>query len=186
MTTVLQFLLGAGVLSVLFTQLATSWRAWRERQRQRTGLLRIVYTEVAQNKAIIDYLAPLLNLPGTAKSALAMRGRYVRTEAWKEVRVELSRNCSSECFAALSDYYKNVLLLEEVVTLERARKAAHPNHETSSDLIHQAKLLVKALSELESEMLALIRDQAPDVTATDKFAELARNSELPQPPNSRQ
>ncbi len=185
MNTVLQFLIGAGVLSVLFTQLATSWRAWRERQRQRKGLLRIVYTEIAQNKAIIDYVAPLLDQPDAAKSALAMRGRYVSTEAWKAVRVGLSQNCASKCFVALSDYYKNVLLLEEVVTLERARKDEDPEHETSRDTIHNAKLIVKALSELESEMLPLIRDQAPDVTATDKLAELAQKQALPKPPNSR-
>lgn len=183
MTDALQYFLGGGIVGVLVTQFVTSLRAWWARRRERKGLLQILYTEIAQNKHIIDYVAPLLELPD-ATTVLSMRGRYVSAEAWKAVRVELSKNISRKSFAALSDYYKNVLLLEEVVTLERARTDEDPQHETRSDIIQQAKLLVQALSELESEIQQLIRKQVRDVTARDKYAELVRNQELRNLPNS--
>jgi hypothetical protein len=49
--------------------------------------------------------------------------------------------------------------------------------------------LLKALDELQSEVLALIRTKVRGVTARDKYAELAQNQdaqnqELPNPPNS--
>jgi hypothetical protein len=84
----------------------------------------------------------------------------------------------------LSGYYKNVLLLEEVVTVERGRKDRDSAHETSTDTIYKARLLLKALQEQESEVQALIRTQVPDVTAKDKYAELAQNPALPHPLNS--
>jgi hypothetical protein len=103
--------------------------------------------------------------------------------------VSLSQNLSSKHFAVLADYYKNLLLLEEVVTLERERKDKEASHETSSNTIDNAKTLLKALDELQSEVLALIRTKVRGVTARDKYAELAQNQdaqnqELPNPPNS--
>src|ERR671911_214545 len=89
-----------------------------------------------------------------------------------------------QTFAVLSDYYKNLLLLGEVVTLERVRKDKDASHETSSDTIRNAKILLKALDELQSEVLALIRCKVRGVTARDTYAELAQNQELPTPPNS--
>jgi hypothetical protein len=96
-----------------------------------------------------------------------------------------AQNISSKHFAVLSDYYKNVLLLDEVVTVERAKKDREAAYETSSDTIQKAKLLLQALSERQSEVEALIRAQVYDVTAGDKYAELVQKQELPNPPNSK-
>ena len=189
MYSALEWLLGAGIVTVLLTQIITIARSvigsLITRSRARKGLLRLLYTEVAQNKVNADYVAPLLDQPDTAKGALAMRGRYVSAEAWKASRVDLAQNISSKHFAVLSDYYKNVLLLDEVVTVERAKKDREAAYETSSDTIQKAKLLLQALSERESEVEALIRAQVPDVTAGDKYAELVQKQELPNPPNSK-
>src|SRR5215213_8642994 len=126
MYSALEWLLGAGIVTVLLTQIITIARSvigsLITRSRARKGLLRLLYTEVAQNKVNADYVAPLLDQPDTAKGVLAMRGRYVSAEAWKASRVDLAQNISSKHFAVLSDYYKNVLLLDEVVTVERAKK----------------------------------------------------------------
>src|SRR5215217_3774996 len=154
------------------------------KRRERKGLLRLLYTEVAQNKIITAYVASELDRP-EATRALAMRGRYVSAEAWKAARVDLSQNISSKDFAVLSDYYKNVLLLEEVVAIERAKKDRDANHETSSDRVREAKLLLQALSTLEGQVEKLIRDKVRGVTARDTLAELAEKQQLPNPPNSR-
>src|SRR5215218_9135369 len=126
MYSALEWLLGAGIVTVLLTQIITIARSvigsLITRSRARKGLLRLLYTEVAQNKVNADYVAPLLDQPDTAKGVLAMRGRYVSAEAWKASRVDLAQNISSKHFAVLSDYYKNVLLLDEVVTVEREKK----------------------------------------------------------------
>src|SRR5215208_803967 len=189
MYSALEWLLGAGIVTVLLTQIITIARSvigsLITRSRARKGLLRLLYTEVAQNKVNADYVAPLLDQPDTAKGVLAMRGRYVSAEAWKASRVDLAQNVSSKHFAVLSDYYKNVLLLDEVVTVERAKKDREAAYETSSDTIQKAKLLLQALSERESEVEALIRAQVPDVTAGDKYAELVQKQELLNPPNSK-
>jgi hypothetical protein len=99
MDTALEYLLGAGIVGVLFTQILAIGRSivgsLITRRRERQGLLRLLYTEVAQNQGNIGYVAPLLDRADTAKSALAMRGRYVSTEAWKAVRVSLSQFVSS-------------------------------------------------------------------------------------------
>jgi hypothetical protein len=177
MSEALQYLFGGGiiggVIGALVAQIATSVRAWRDRRRARKGLLRLLYTEASQNKLNIDYVAPLLDRPDV-KGALAMRGRYVTAEAWKAARVPLSQNIPSKDFAVLSDYYKNILLLEELTTLERASKVKDASYETSSDAIDKAKPLLKALEELQSEVLALIRCKVPGVAARDKYAELAQ------------
>jgi hypothetical protein len=132
---------------------------------------------VSQNELHIAYVSDLLNQPHSAKSALAMRGRYVTAEAWKAVRVNLATKISGEEFAVLSDYYKNVLLLEEVAAIERAKKDRDADHETSSDLIYKAQILLQALAERERDAQGLIRARLPDVTASDRYAELAQKQE---------
>src|SRR5215217_3270063 len=95
MYSALEWLLGAGIVTVLLTQIITIARSvigsLITRSRARKGLLRLLYTEVAQNKVNTDYVAPLLDQPDTAKGALAMRGRYVSAEAWKASRVDLRK-----------------------------------------------------------------------------------------------
>jgi hypothetical protein len=188
METTLEWFLGAGILTVLVAQIIVIVRlivGWFIKTgRERKGLLRLLYTEVAQNKNIIDYVSTLLDHPNDAKSALAMRGRYVTAEAWKAARLPLAQNISIKHFAVLSDYYKNLLLLEEVVTVERERKDRDASHETNSDTLDKAKILLEALVELQSEVLELIQTKVRGVTARDKYAELAQNQELPTPPNS--
>jgi hypothetical protein len=105
MDTALEWLLGAGILTVLVAQSIAIARSivgsLITKSRERKGLLRLLYTEVAQNKNIIDYMALLLDDPNYVKSVLAMRGRYVTAEAWKAARVPLSQNISSKllpCF----------------------------------------------------------------------------------------
>lgn len=185
----LEWLLGAGIITVLLTQIIATARtiigSSITKSRERKGLLRVLYAEVAQNKVNIAYVAPLLDRADTAESVLAMRGQYVSAEAWKTVQVPLSQNISSKHFAVLADYYKNVLLLEEVVTGERSRRDEDADHASSSNTIENTKLLLKALSEQESEVQALIRAQVRDVTARDKYAELAQKQELPKPQNSK-
>jgi hypothetical protein len=157
METTLEWFLGAGILTVLVAQIIVIVRSivgwFIKTGRERKGLLRLLYTEVAQNKNIIDYVSTLLDRPNDAKSALAMRGRYVTAEAWKAARLPLAQNISSKHFAVLSDYYKNLLLLEEVVTVERERKDRDASHETNSDTLDKAKILLEALVELQSEVL---------------------------------
>ena len=68
-----------------------------------------------------------------------MRGQYVRSEAWKATRVNISQSLSSKQFAVLSDYYKNILLLEEVVAEEREKRDKDPDHETKQSMLDQAK-----------------------------------------------
>ena len=87
----------------------------------------------------------------------------------------LAQNISSKHFAVLSDYYKNLLLLEEVVTVERERKDRDASYETNSDTIDKAKILLEALVQLQSEVLDLVRKKVRGVTARDKYAELAQN-----------
>jgi hypothetical protein len=185
---ILQYLFGGGiiggVIGALIAQIATAVRARRERRRERKGLLRLLYTEVAQNKYNIDYVVDKFHRPATAESVLAMRGRYVTAEAWKEARVPLSQNISSKPFAVLSDYYKNLLLLEEVVTKERASKDRDAGYETSKDTIYKTRFLLEGLVKLQSELIALIETEVPGVTARDTFAEIAQKQELPNPPNS--
>jgi hypothetical protein len=178
METTLEWLLGAGIFTVLVTQFFGIARSivgsYITKRRARKGLLRLLYTEVAQNKTNIDYVVDVINRPETAKSALAMRGRYVTAEAWKSARVPLSQNISGKHFAVLSDYYKNLLLLEEVVTQERERKDNDASYQTSSDTIDKVSILLEALEELQSEVLALIRSKVRGVTARDKYAEIAQ------------
>ena len=179
MDATLEWFLGAGILTVLVAQIIVIVRSivgwFIKTGRERKGLLRLLYTEIAQNKNIIDYVSTLLDRPNDARSALAMRGRYVTAEAWKTARLPLAQNISSKHFAVLSDYYKNLLLLEEVVTVERERKDRDASYETNSDTIDKAKILLEALVQLQSEVLDLIRKKVRGVTARDKYAELAQN-----------
>jgi hypothetical protein len=128
-----------------------------QEDRERGGLLRLLYTELSQNEQNIAHISDLLNQPVTAKSALAMRGRYVTAEAWRAVRVDVAKSILGEEIAVLSDYYKNVLPLEEVAAIERARKDRDTDHETSSNVISQAQTLLQALAEREMDAQALIR-----------------------------
>jgi hypothetical protein len=172
-----------GLLGAVATHIFTSVRAGNERKRECKGVLRLLYTEVAQNKNIIEYVVPLLDQRPTASTALIMRGQYVRAEAWKAVRVSLAQRISGENFAVLSDYYKNILLLEEVVSIERERKDKKSEHETSNDDISKVKVLLKTLQQLENEVQVLIKKQVPDVTARDKLTENAQKQELGNSPN---
>jgi hypothetical protein len=182
-----QELLGAGifggVVGALVTQIIISVRAGNERRRERKGLLRLLYTEVAQNKGIIKGVADYLQRPDTASTTLIMRGQYVRAEAWKAVRVILAQRISGKDFAVLSDYYKNILQLEEVVSIERERKDKNSEHLTSSVIISQAKALLETLQQLEDKVQALIRAQVPKVTSEDKLTEVAQKQELLIPSN---
>jgi hypothetical protein len=190
METVLEYLLAFGIVGVLLTQITAIVRSvvgsLITRSRERTGLMRLLYVEVAQNEPNIAYVATELERPDAARYALAMRGRYVNAEVWKAVRVSLSQSISSKHFAVLSDYYKNVLLLEEVVTEEREKKDRkkdrEQNHETSSDIIYKTKVLVRALQEQEGKVQEVIRTQVPDVTASDRYAELLQTQALAAPP----
>jgi hypothetical protein len=155
------------------------------RDRERDGLLRLLYTEVSQNELNIAHVSNEIDDPVIAKSILAMRGRYVNAEAWKALRVNLAQHLSSQHLAVLADYYKNVLLLEEVVTVERAKKDRDFNHQTSSDIIFKTKFLLQALQEQGDKVLELIQAQVPDVTVSDRYAETIRKQALPNPPNSK-
>lgn len=186
MDTALQYLLGAGIAGVLLAQIITTVRSIVgdsiARRRERKGLLRLLYTEVAQNEGNIAYVAAELDRSDTVKGALAMRGRYVNAEVWKAARVSLAQSIPSDEFAVLSDYYKNVLLLEEVATVERGKKDRDAEHETSSDTIYKTKPLLQALQQRGSDVRTLIRNRVPDVTASDRYAELVQKQVLPDPP----
>jgi hypothetical protein len=183
--TALEWLLGAGIVTVLFTQTFVIARSivgsWIKTRRERKGLMRLLYTEVTQNKANIEYVAVLLGKSDEAKSALAIRGQYVSAEAWKAVRGALAQNISSKDFTVISDYYRNVLRLEEVATVERAKKDRDADHETSSATIYKAKLLLKALLKQDSEVQELIQGQVRGVAARDTLAELVEKQEPPTP-----
>ncbi len=133
----------------------------RREDREQHGLLLLLYTEACQNKTNIDYVYFELNQIQTT-GVLAMRGQYVKAEAWKAVRVDLAKSLSHKHFAALADYYKNILLLEEVVILERSRKDRNPDHETNSDMKQKANHLLKLLKTQGGEVIELIQDQVPD------------------------
>jgi hypothetical protein len=143
----------------------------KQEDRERLGLLRLLYTEVVQNDRNVNYVAPLVQQPEYATTTLLMRGQYVHSEAWRATRVGLSQRLTSEQFALLSDYYKAVLLLEELVTGERGKRDKDSDYETKQNILDQAKVLLKALQEQGTEVQDFIRTQLPDVGTTDKLTE---------------
>lgn len=61
MSTLLQYLLGAGILAVLANQIAITVREWLSRKRERTGLLRILHTELRRNQGLLRILKDTLD-----------------------------------------------------------------------------------------------------------------------------
>jgi hypothetical protein len=90
---VLQILLGAGIVSVLLTQLFAAWRERQQRLREWDGLLRIVFSEVDLNQRLLRIVNALYHArtpPEGHRMAAgwnALRGEHIYMEAWEATRV---------------------------------------------------------------------------------------------------
>jgi hypothetical protein len=111
-----QCLLGAGILAVLLTQIATTVREGRARRRERNGLLRILSTEAYNNHRSAGVLLMLFRV-NKGEVALALPNIHARTDAWEAIRVELAQHLSGREFGPLSHYYNNLAVLEELTPM---------------------------------------------------------------------
>jgi len=156
---VLQYLLGAGIVSVLLTQVITVWRAEVGWRRERDGLLRILATEVSINRRSVAFLLWLFGTKNGA-AAVGIPTPHARTEAWEATRMKLAQHLTSKEFASLAYYYKNLVTLEE----ETHREGV------SVDVLDAVHLLLNRLDEQGMEVQGIIRKYVPDVPV-DKLSE---------------
>lgn len=90
-----------GALGVfVLTVLKDSVQGWRQRKRERNGLLRLVSTEIDLHRVLVldDYLE--------ADSANKPR-RLLGTDAWEQVRPRLAALLPAYRLASLAEYYIN-------------------------------------------------------------------------------
>lgn len=153
----MQYLLGAGIAGVLFTQISTSVRAWRERNRERDGLLRIIFTEVRAHQRSLELVHVLFalaeegNVKAVEDSRTASRSSVqgMENQAWDGTRVKLAHLLSSQEFATLVGYYQ---------VLSAAKSL------TSGDLKdNELRFVVNRVSELAQEVLQVAHSHVPDV-----------------------
>jgi hypothetical protein len=161
MSKALQYLLGLGITGVFVTQIATSVRAWLERSRERDGLLRVLFAEVNPNRRSIELVLFVFELAhkgnakaiGHAKTVAPVFFAGMRTEAWRDTRVQLAHSLSSKEFATLASYYQALMGGKQFVD----------NGVESDEARDTVRLLVKRLHGLGREVDQIIRTYAPDV-----------------------
>jgi hypothetical protein len=118
----LQYLLGAGILGVLLTQLFAAWRDHRERERERNGLLRIVHSEITLNQGLLKVVDVLYHARTQSEERRMMAGwgtlgrERVYQEAWEATRVQLAQHLPSKEFGIIAGYYSNLMKLKEAVS----------------------------------------------------------------------
>lgn len=107
----LQYLLGAGIISVLATQLAVWARETRARRRERDGLLRILFAEVCVNQDLLNFLLTVERAGRSIAIAWGVTSNNASSDAWEATRVQLAQHLSSQEIATLASYYTNLARL---------------------------------------------------------------------------
>jgi|SRR5215207_6412476 len=161
MTTVLEYLLGAGILGVLVTQIATWVRAELERRRERNGLLRILFTEVSSHRGPIKSLCFFFEQAKQgdpkaekhSRSAPPVFFESMETETWQDTRVKLAQDLSSQEFASLASYYRVLLSGKEIAAKDME----------SPDTYRTVRFAVNRLHELGQEVDQVIHAHVPDL-----------------------
>lgn len=160
----LQFLIGAGLLGVLLTQIAVGMRERKARRLERNGLLRILYTELSANQSILRMADVFFhaNMSEERRSRIAketLRDRPAHTEAWEDTRVKLAQHLPSWEFATLSGYYGNIVRLPEA-----AEKDLNPSEHRWINVEGVGPELVSLLYDRGQRVEEIIRTHVPDVT----------------------
>jgi hypothetical protein len=148
----LTFLLGAGIVSVLVTQVLSVLRESLGRRRKLRGLLRLIFAEVSTNQRTIGGLGTLID-SGYGKEVAQLPEEHVSLEAWKAARIELAEHLPSTDFAVLARYYKDAALLEQI---------AHTEQPGTSTL-YALRVLLNGLDERGKEAERVIRRRGADV-----------------------
>jgi hypothetical protein len=101
--------IGAFVIFVL-TVLHSGWVSWQERVRQRTGLLRLVDSEIKRNIATIRLMFEGPPDPNEPTVVFLMTA-----DEWEACRVEVSQLVPIRVFEELRNFYEQVNQLQNVV-----------------------------------------------------------------------
>ncbi len=154
----MQYLLGAGVVGVLFTQIATTVRDSLARRRERNGLLRILFTEASTNHRSIEFLLFSLRSMKKGEVVAVIQETNVLTDTWEAARVKLAEHLSGNEFGPLAHYYKNLAILEEITN----------RPDVSDDpTLNAVRMLVNRLDEQGIEVQRIIRRYVSDISVDE-------------------
>src|SRR5215207_8118336 len=174
MTDNLQYWLGAGIGSILLTQIIIAVREvvtqHQSRQRELTGLLRILFTEVDENQGFLEFFE---RVHGGGMKHEDKRKAYERhldsedisLEAWEETRLKLAQLLASDEFATLASYYRALASLKEPAPIAEWGDESY--------VLEVRPELARHLFRRGKKVEAIIRAYVPDVTTDDiAFVEL--------------
>jgi len=101
--------LGALIIFVL-TVLHSGWVSWQQRVRQRTGLLRLLDTEIERNTASIR---TIFSGPADPQDPTVIF--LITTDEWQACRVEISQLVPIRVFDVIRRYYELVNQVQNVM-----------------------------------------------------------------------
>jgi hypothetical protein len=163
----------------------------KKRAREKSGLLRILYTDLSRNLLVRGMMAPSGPLTGlytgyhwlrqglpdqTSKEQRTTAARRLRTLAWEQIRVLLAPHLPGRAFAVLADYYmrleelKELLLIDDQRRAEMGIEAYHSQFATTVHLVHKRA----------QEVQTLIEKHVPDAMGEPPFEEKPSNTDESQ------
>jgi len=162
----LQYLLGAGILGVLLTQVFTVWRERQDRRRERNGLLRILFSEIHLNQMLLHNVDTLYqaNMPKEHRMKAGRRTlerEHMYRETWEATRVQLAQHLASYKFSVIAGYYANLMMLERDV-----RQRQEPRESDVID-VDATPELVEELHERGQQVEQIVKEYVPDVTTDE-------------------
>ena len=107
----LQVFGGLGVLGATVAYMLKTWGDWRQRRRERRGLLRLLLVEIEQNER---QLRAFRTLPDWITDAPV---GYLRSDAWEGARLRLAELLENEeVFSDIAQCYDIVLQIQSYRT----------------------------------------------------------------------
>lgn len=107
MTDLLNWLVGAGLLGLVITLGYREWDSWRERKRERDGLLYLVDLELSYNERAIS------TFEKRPEDIIQPIGEPVKTGAWNDSKIRIAQLLSNKNhFRTIALFYSN---LEDVM-----------------------------------------------------------------------
>jgi hypothetical protein len=141
---------GGALLVFVLGVVKELWQGTRERD----GLLRILFDEVAANHRSVNLLLTMFHL-GKGEVAMNLEETHMSDETWMATRIGLARHLRGADLAALTEYYRSVPLLEE------ARRRNH-----TEDALSTLRIMLNNLDELGRKAQGVIHKYVPDAEAT--------------------
>lgn len=156
----LQYFLGAGILGVLLTQIATWLREMLGRRRERDGLLRILHAELHSNLRSLGLALLFLQdkkHTETARVAAPVVVRAMKTKAWEDTRLTLAQRIPGKEFATITSFYQLLQTAKELLNREQV----------DDETLRTTRLALKRMDERGQESDQIIRRYVSDAAVEE-------------------